>query len=160
MKKPACRPRLSSRTGSIIKEKDNCRWFAVLTPACDLVTRKYGSRNTDRILIAEVDSLESLFPWLHDENLSNCKKDELKRAYRNNKSTYYHWLPRINSFEGGFLNFRKLATVEIGKFPEQFPTSPEIHISPPFVKDIVARFSSYYARQGQPGIDFEKFVRI
>ena len=120
--------------------------------------RNNGNRNTDRILIAEVDYLESLFPWLHDENLSNTNKDELKRAYGNYKSTYYHWLPRMNSFEGGFLNFRNLATLEIDKFQEQVPINPEIHISPAFAKDIVARFSSYYARQGQPGIDFKKFI--
>ncbi|MFQ2549269.1 hypothetical protein ACK305_18520, partial [Aeromonas caviae] len=33
---------------------------------------------------------------------------------------------------------------------------PLIQISPAFVKDIVSRFSSYYARQGQPDIDHEK----
>ena len=36
--------------------------------------------------------------------------------------------------------------------------SSKIQISPSFVKDIVARFSSYYARQGQPNIDFTKFM--
>ena len=148
------------RTGSIVKEKDSNKWFVILTPACDLVVRESGSRNTDRFLMAEVDSEDSLFPWVQDEKLSNTNKNELKKAYQNNKSTYYHWLPAINSFEGGFINFRKLFTVEIEKFRKQFPTDPEIHISPPFVKDIVARFSSYYARQGQPGIDFEKFVSI
>ena len=146
------------RTGSIVKEKDSNRWFVVLTPACDLVVRTNGNRNTDRILIVEVDPGTILFQWFQDEDLSNSKKNELKKAYENNKSTYYHWLPRINSFEGGFLNFRKLDTVEIKQFQKRFPTNPEIHISPPFVKDIVARFSSYYARQGQPGIDIEKFI--
>ena len=146
------------RTGSIVKEKDSNRWFVVLTPACDLVVRTNGNRNTDRILIVEVDPGTILFQWFQDKNLSKSQKNDLNRAYENNKSTYYHWLPRINSFEGGFLNFRKLDTVEIKQFQKRFPTNPEIHISPPFVKDIVARFSSYYARQGQPGIDIEKFI--
>lgn len=34
--------------------------------------------------------------------------------------------------------------------------NPSVQISSLFLKDIVARFSSYYARQGQPDIDYEK----
>ena len=148
----------SIRTGSIVKEEDSGKWFVVLTPACDLVVRENGSRNTEMILIVEIEAEKSLFPWFQDKSLNKSQKKDLNRAYENNKSTYYHWLPRMNSFEGGFLNFRKLVTLEIESFQEQFPTNPEIHISPPFVKDIVARFSSYYARQGQPGIDTKKFI--
>ena len=109
------------RTGSIVQEKDSSRWFVVLTPACDLVVRKNGRRNTDRILIVEVDPGKNLFPWFHNKNLSNNNIDKLKSAYKNNKSTYYHWLPKMKSFEGGFLNFRKLATLEIEQFHKNFP---------------------------------------
>ena len=93
-----------------------------------------------------------------EEKLSLRKKGELKQAFRNNKSSYYHWLPQTKFFKGGFLNFRKLETLDIEKFSEIFKTPPKIQISPSFVKDIVARFSSYYARQGQPDIDFDKFI--
>lgn len=146
------------RTGSLVKEKESGKWFAVMSPACDLVVREDGSRNTDRILVVEVDLGTTLFPWFDDTNLSNNKKGELKRAFGNNKSTYHHWLPKTDFFEGGFLNFRKLFTLEIEQFQEKFHTPPEIQISLSFVKDIVARFSSYYARQGQPDIDFDRFI--
>ena len=146
------------RTGSLVKEKESGKWFAVMSPACDLVVREDGSRNTDRILIVEVDLGTTLFPWFDDTNLSNTRKGELKRAFGNNKSAYHHWLPKTDFFEGGFLNFRKLLTLEIEQFQEKFHTPPEIQISLSFVKDIVARFSSYYARQGQPDIDFDRFI--
>ena len=146
------------RTGSLVEKKDNGIWFAVMSPACDLVVRVNGSRNTDRILIMEVDPAKTLFPWFKDETLSNSQKSKLKEAFKNNKSTYYHWLPTTKFFKGGFLNFRKLETLDIEKFNERFKTPPKIQISPSFVKDIVARFSSYYARQGQPDIDFDKFI--
>ena len=146
------------RTGSLVKEKESGKWFAVMSPACDLVVREDGSRNTDRILIVEVDLGTTLFPWFNDTNLSKTRKGELKRAFGNNKSAYHHWLPKTDFFEGGFLNFRKLFTWEIGQFQEKFHTPPEIQISLSFVKDIVARFSSYYARQGQPDIDFDRFI--
>jgi hypothetical protein len=86
---------------------------------------------------------------------------QLKDVFKNNYAFYYHWLPKTDfcdfDFEGGFLNFRKLETVNKADFDEQFET-PSIQISPFFVKDIVSRFASYYARQGQPDIDIKDFV--
>ena len=40
----------------------------------------------------------------------------------------------------------------------RFDVPPSIQISPPFVKDIVARFSSFYSRQGQPTVDFDELM--
>lgn len=144
--------------GSIVKEKKNDRWFVVMNPACDLVVRGNCERNTDRVLVVEVDPGAALFPWIDATELSNAKKGELRTAFRNNRSTYYHWLPRVEFFPGGFLNFRKLSALEEKKFSERFEMPPQIQIAPSFVKDVIARFSSYYARQGQPDIDFEKFL--
>jgi len=36
---------------------------------------------------------------------------------------------------------------------------PCIQVSPQFVKDILARFSSYYARQGQPEIESNEMIK-
>ena len=146
------------RTGSIVQKKQSDRWFVVMSPACDLIVRENGERNSDRILIVEVDPGTVLFPWFESSELSKTKRGKLKEAFRNNKSTYYHWLPEVNSFPGGFLNFRKLSTLEEKKFSKKYETPPQIQIAPSFVKDVIARFSSYYARQGQPDIDFEIFL--
>lgn len=145
------------RTGSVVKEKTSDQRFVVMNPACDLVIRDNGECNTDRILIVEIDSQTSLFPGHPATGLSNSQKKNLEKAYRNNKSAYYHWLPRTDFFEGGFLNFRKLSSLSSEEFDERFE-KPAVQISPSFVKDMVARFSAYYARQGQPDIDFEHFI--
>ena len=84
------------------------------------------------------------------------RKNRLNTLFTN-RPQYYHWLPETNFFDGGFLNFRKLKTLSEDEFREQFE-KPSIQISPFFVKDIVSRFSSYYARQGQPEIDSKDFV--
>ena len=140
-----------TRTGSIVKEREGTKWYVVMSPACDLTIRQNGCRNTDRILVAEIETENERF----DNKSPN--KDQLKAAYENRRN-YYHWLPKTAFFDGGFLNFRKLLSPSLDEFFSTFETPPQIQISPPFVKDIIARFSSYYARQGQPDIDFGRLI--
>ena len=158
-------------TGSMVKS-DN-KWFVVLSPACDLITRE-GGQFTERILFVEIEkeadivnkALKRLQKITDKEEKERVKKDILQKLSRNNHTFYYHWLPPVNfklsndeplDFDGGFLNFRKLEALSKKKFRARFE-DPLIQISPFFVKDIVSRFSSYYARQGQPDIDSEDFV--
>ncbi len=150
-------------TGSIVRE-DN-QWYVVLSPACDLVIRGNNQFKTDRILFVEVEEENDIV----DKALTDIRgmsegrkkrekmEEKLKEISRNNYTFYYHWLPKANCFLGGFLNFRKLETLNKNDFDEKFE-QPLIQISPFFVKDIVSRFSSYYARQGQPDIDNKVFV--
>ncbi len=146
------------RTGSIVKDKKSDKWFVVMTPACDLVRRESGERNTDRILVVEIEPGTSLFPWFEDTELSNNRLGTLGKTFRNNHSPYYHCLPTIDSFQGGFLNFRKLSALDESVFLERFEIPPRFQIAPSFLKDIVGRFSSYYARQGQPDIDYSEIL--
>ena len=150
---PPITDNIQIRSGSIVDEKQGESRFVVMSPACDLVLRN-GNRNTDRILVAEVDPINTLFPWFEDAGLSKKKKGDLKSAFQN-RTTYLHGLPPTDFFPGGFLNFRKLSSLAIDEFSEKFKTPPKIQIAPSFIKDVIARFSSYYARQGQPDIDFE-----
>ncbi len=145
------------RTGSIVRQKDSGSWFVVMNPACDLVIRDDSECNTDKVLLVEIDLHSVVLKDYPDTNLSNSKRDKWQRAFKNNKASYYHWLPQTSFFVGGFLNFRKLTSLSGEKFHVQFE-KPKTHISLPFVKNIIARFSAYYARQGQPDIDFEQFV--
>ena len=135
-------------TGSIVTADD--QWFVVLSPACDLVPRgENGVLNTDCILLVEVESVEEI--------LGGSKSKSRVRELAANRRTYYHWLPPTNFFRGGILNFRSLTALDEEVFDEKFG-KPTIQISPAFVKDIVSRFSSFYARQGQPDIDSEEFI--
>ena len=147
------------RTGSILREKQGDKWFVVMSPDCDLAVRNHGSRNTDRILVVEVVPPSRVLDWYHGtatESLSNSQQQELKRAFNNNKANYFHCLPATDFFPMGFLNFRYLSTLVEEEIGRRFFMPPRIQIAPPFVKDMVARFSSYYARQGQPDVDLPK----
>ena len=153
-------PHLSDEitTGSIVREKTANAPFVVLSPACDLVIRDDGVSKTNRILFVEIEKESDI---VEDALDGIRKKDTIKRELiavaNNNREIYYHWLPKTDFFQGGFLNFRKVNVLTKDKFDENFE-SPSIQISPSFVKDIVARFSSFYARQGQPDIDSSEFV--
>ncbi len=149
------------RTGSILKAKKSNQRFAVLSPDCDLVVRSDGKRNTDRFLLVEIVLPDALYSWFDTQSLGllgQAKKATVRRALENNGPRHYHCLPQTDFFPLGFLNFRSVSTVEVDYIGDNFEVPPEVQISPPFVKDIIARFSSYYARQGQPDIDFAGLI--
>ena len=164
-----CSPLLDDiTTGSIVKEKTSDQPFVVLSPACDLVPiGENGEFKTERILLVEIDNTNDIvdevltktgIQRINEGSTKRKKtKKQLEELFKNNYAFYYHWLPKTNFFPGGFLNFRKLKTLNKTDFDNEFKT-PSIQISPPFVKDIVSRFSSYYARQGQPNIDSKNSV--
>ena len=152
-------------TGSIVKEKTSDQLFVVLSPACDLVIRRSGEFKTDRILLVETEKEKDIV----DEALTEIKKmsnnrrkkekieERVEEVFKNNYTLYYHWLPKTDFFQGRFLNFRKLTALNKDDLKKKFE-DPLIQISPSFVKDIVARFSSFYARQGQPDVEMKNFI--
>jgi len=139
----------------------------VLSPTCDLVVRNDGQMKTDRILLVGIDIEEKVYGHAlkridqKDEMTAEDKKGEkeafLNAAFTNRHTLYHHWLPRTSFFLGGFVNFRKLSALSKKGCGKQFE-EPHIQISPHFVKDILSRFSSYYARQGQPDIERNKII--
>ena len=95
------------------------------------------SSKTDRILLVEIESENDVVNTaLTGITRKNSKKRKLRDVFNNNHTDYYHWLPKTDFSEGGFLNFRKLNTLSKANFDEQFE-KPSIQISPFFVKDIV-----------------------
>ena len=162
-------------TGCILKNKDNNKFYIVLSPACDLAEREGGECNTDRALLVEIQMLEDIL--CDDYFISNChggkklkkrqrsnlesqgeylskqQDKDLIKYQRNTKNLYYCWLPKTSCFNNGaVINFRRVSTYSQEELDESF-NSPVIQVSSPFLKDIISRFSSYYARQGQPDIN-------
>lgn len=85
--------------------------------------------------------------------LSKTQDKELIKYQRNTKNLYYCWLPKTSCFNNGaVINFRRVSTYSQKELDESF-NSPVIQVASPFLKDIISRFSSYYARQGQPDIN-------
>lgn len=151
-------------TGSIIR--DGNQQFVVLTPACDLVIKKDRAIKTERILFVEIEEESSIvkkalncLKKIQDDDEKEEKRNKIHLDLTKNRyAFYYHWLPPVTfdlsngdslDFKSGFINFRKIEALSKKDFKNRF-NEPFLQISPSFIKDIVSRFSTYYARQGQP----------
>lgn len=144
------------RTGSILKDEKN-NYFVILSPACDLALHN-GSFKTERVLLAEIKDISDIIALAtrHCTD-SEEKKEKLESIYKNKFSLYYHWLPKVDFYDGGIINFRRINSFTKKDLQKKY-SEPVIQIAPFFCKDIVARFSSYYSRQGQPDIDYANFI--
>lgn len=153
------------RTGTLLKSRTGDDYFISLSPACDLAQRD-GVCKTDRLLIAEIESIDQIKKIVYSQfsqQAAGTKKDqniskELKKYFSNNYSNYYHSLPKIKSFAGGFINFRKAQSLTQEILNSDYVVV-KIQVAAPFIKDILSGFSSYYARQGQPVISFESHIQ-
>jgi len=144
-------------TGDILeKEGDK---FIIINPACDIVNK--GKMEFYTLLnIQEARTL----PKIINKQLAGQEtyiKENLKQS---NKLDRYHFLPKFAVIDNDYvIDFQNINIVNIGEDctvgnPNYFECR-EINIkdykriasiSSPFLKDIIARFSAYYARQGQP----------
>jgi len=143
------------KTGRIVSDSSG-NFYIVVSPACDLVSHN-GQCKTDRIHVCEIEKLSGSNIKRHVENLDNDEKKEqarsaLQKITENSGALFNHYLPKTGLFEGGVVNFRKIISMKPSEFKKQYEDTG-IQISMPFVKDIIARLSSYYARQGQPAFD-------
>lgn len=137
------------RTGSILKKQSENKFFLIISPACDLAIHS-GNIKTDCIQILEIEKIDEVIAKICRNQ--ETKDNDKKRLFMNASAGYYHYLPPIKNFTGGFVNFRKIQSQKQRELRNDFEP-PLIQVAPQFCKDLVSRFSSYYARQGQPVIE-------
>lgn len=144
-------------TGDLISLDGNR--YVVLTPACDFAQKKVSKVFLLRIkdVSEEINGIDEIKKI---EDLSNSKKEKLEKLVRNN-SSYFHFIPKHNGIKAGIIDFQhklSIATAEI----EAKILSTEVDrfatISMPFLKDLIERYSSYYARQGSPDFDVDEVI--
>lgn len=147
-------------TGDILQKSD--QFYIVLNPSCDLVIRSYENnipkRNSDRLLISKINRLKDLnefSSFVFDTSLGKDKKEIIKKYISNSKRERYHFLPSNKIFSDMIIDFQSLENISF----EEVKTYERIAaITGPFIKDIVARFSQYYSRQGQPDFDVDRIL--
>lgn len=106
-----------------------------------------------------VDKVNEMKNIMAAINKSKLKEEMLKRNIRdivvNNYKLNWHFLPKVNHFDGGIIDFRKINNVELDEINNGKKYERLCSISNEFMKDITARFSQYYSRQGQPNFKLE-----
>ena len=157
-------------TCDIFKNNDSKNIYLVLTPSCDLANKK-----TDEVLLCKIQDYKDIIGF--NELLGNYKnetsklskkakkaKEGLEKWFRNSHqdSMRYHFLPKVSFFKGGLIDFRSLKCVkynkENGKLEDEKFEKIGV-ITEAFKRDIIARFSSYYHRQGQPEFNGESILK-
>jgi CheY-like chemotaxis protein len=151
-------------TGDILKNKDLGEYFLILTPACDMELRqkrdgenRVSYRNADKIILAKLikfNQVPEIREYINDQ--SNRKKKKVE-AYIKNTKGRYHYLPSFGTQIPGFL----IDFQDINQIDQEELTSYDrvASIDEPFLKDIIARFTSYYARQGSSDLDMDIILR-
>ena len=135
----------SLTTGSLLQHVDDGTCRVVMTPACDLVVRANGERKADSVVLVTIVPEAELYESL------NANSGRQRQLRRNNDANSYHWLPKSRSLDGGYLDFQRLETIALCSLDQKYKCVGA-RIAPSFIKDIVSRFSGFYARQGQPAI--------
>ena len=120
--------------------------FLVMTPACSLAQSK-----SEFLLLVKIIPLKCL-EKIRKKEKSNSRRTIIKN-YIENKNQRYHFLPHFDNIEASVIDFEQLVSLTESDFREKY--NIECSISPSFQKDIVNRFSTFYARQGSPDFDFE-----
>ncbi|MBP5287460.1 MAG: hypothetical protein J6Z08_06145 [Elusimicrobiales bacterium] len=133
----------SISTGSILKVKNSEKYFLLISPACDMVLRPQKDGSKKR----KLENLH-LLSVIQNPQCNNNKKAE--KDMKTNKNGKYHYLPKINNFEGGYVDF---ADINLCKYEDiENDYSVVYKITDQFMKNIISRFAAYFARQGQPDL--------
>ena len=155
-------------TCDIYKKKINVEtdeYFIVLTPSCDLANKK-----VDEVILCKIkkyDEIQSFIDQLNRYKSSKNKKkakDLLSKWFRNSnsESMRYHFLPKVSKFDGGFVDFRSIVSLEYdkeeGKIIDTEYSKVGV-ITESFKRDIISRFGSYYHRQGQPEFNCDSVLK-
>lgn len=150
--------------------EDNYEYYIVVTPSCDLANKK-----VDEVILCKIkkyDEIQSFVDQLDKYNNESNKdspkakksKNSLSKWFRNSHpdSMRYHFLPKVNKFNGGFVDFRTIISLEYnkdsGKIINENYSKVGV-ITESFKRDIVSRFGSYYHRQGQPEFNCDSVLK-
>lgn len=151
-------------TGDILENKDSKEFVLIFTPACEMELRKRKNgenwvtyRNADKIILAKLIKFNQIAEVsAYIETQSNTKRKEVKRYVKNTKKERYYYLPSFGSRIPGFLidfqDINRINADEINIY------NRVASVDEPFLKDIIAKFTAYYARQGSPDFDVESIM--
>lgn len=125
---------------------DDINYYLIITPTCQLLNRTVPNVNLLKI------------------DFTNKKIDEVMNATEKNRVSklaglvtsppaYLHFIPPFSDeFNMGVINFNSIITLPVTDLEAKEKVTT---INPAYMKDVQARFSQYFSKQGQPEIDID-----
>lgn len=125
---------------------DETNYYLIITPTCQLLNGTVPYANLLKI------------------DFSNRKIDDVMNAAEQNRISKLtvlvtnppaalHFIPPFSDeFDMGVINFNSIITRPVADLVE---VNKVTTINPAYMKDVQARFSQYFSKQGQPAIDIE-----
>lgn len=155
-------------SGEILEKDGNV--FAILTPDCDMIKRKKGSRKAERVLLAATKNFKSLPDFIKYEGLKNIQnkteaenmqlsnltgKLKLWMSNRGGEQDRYFYLPSTPFIENMVIDFQNKIMVDYADLSNYTRVAK---LDMPFAQSMVSSFIRYYNRIGFPDIDSEYLI--
>lgn len=157
-------------TGDIINKKsEKEKRYVILTPACDLAP--HGEKHLPKashVLLAMIENYEDtpLKSYIkkakrtteteQDKENKRIAEDAISRLIKNNGDLKYYYLPDSSIVKGGMINFQKLSSIKASELGDYEKVAT---IASQFIKDLIAKFSYYYSRQGSPDFNYDEILQ-
>jgi hypothetical protein len=148
-------------TGDII-EKDEIRYI-VLSPACDITVRRVDAGgnpviNANRILIAKLIAFDrdKLLETgiIKGADGTKAVKSAIEKIIKGQQEKYI-FLPEYKQLKASVVDLQNPYAIDFNEYKNYTRIAT---VATSFLKEIQSRFSSYYARQGQPDLNKDKLV--
>lgn len=149
--------------GEIIEKEG--RYYAILTPDCDLVLRSNGSRKADKILLAATKNFKSLPDYTkYDELKKKQNKSEKENQQllnlegklktwmgnRGGEQDRFFFLPATPFIENMVIDFQDKSMVDYNEL-KSYRRVAKLDL--PYAQSMISSFIRYYNRIGFPDID-------
>lgn len=145
-------------TGDIIEY--NSKRYVLISPACDIALRGYDGEtpkiNVESIVLLEILPFDKKVIVGLGVQLKNdgCTNSDAWRRFtssiKENKKNRFSYIPEYSEIKEGFIDFKRIINIPVSDYLSSEKTTRIATITSPFISDIQAQFSNYYARQGQP----------
>jgi CheY-like chemotaxis protein len=139
---------------------DETLWI-VLTPQCDMATKKVANALLARIDETALPMWDERVQQLGIEDLSTTKRESRDRFFyrlvNQNVDVSEHFLPPLEGGAPLMVQFKEVITCRLTELNDNLDNR-RASIAPAFLPNLIQRFGSYISRTGQPNIDIAHFV--
>ena len=134
--------------GDIVSYED--KEYIIISADCDIENSK-----SEYITMCKLNSnyYDELVSCLYPETAK--KAEETLKKLVNNNLNRYHLIPATSKYSGNVIDFQQVFSFSKEKTTEMCRVAT---ISADFMKDVRARFTSYYGRQGQPQLMHDEIL--